>query len=148
MPVFLALVAVPLIEITLFVVLGSAIGVWGTLAFVFCSAAIGVAILRRGGRIGRNSNTSPLMQLAGSGISLFAAILLIVPGFFTSALGILLLIPGTQRLAVALLGQRLAASAFIFRKGAAPSDDIIDAEFEVMPDPRDERLPPSKWTQG
>ncbi len=148
MPVFLALVAVPLIEITLFVVLGAAIGVWGTLAFVFCSAAIGVAILRRGGRIGRNSNTSPLMQLAGSGISLFAAILLIVPGFFTSALGILLLIPGTQRLAVALLGQRLAASAFIFRKGAAPSDDIIDAEFEVMPDPRDERLPPSKWTQG
>lgn len=150
MPVFLALVAVPLIEIALFVVLGAAIGVWGTLAFVFCSTAIGVAILRRGGRIGRRPNPNPLMHLAGSGISLFAAILLIVPGFFTSALGLLLLIPTTQRLALALLGQRLAASAsaFIFRKGATPSDDIIDAEFEVVPDPRDERLPPSKWTRG
>ncbi len=148
MPVFLALVAVPLIEIALFVVLGAAIGVWGTLAFVFCSTAIGVAILRRGGRIGRSPNANPLMHLAGSGISLFAAILLIVPGFFTSALGLLLLIPATQRLALALLGQRLAASAFIFRKGADPSDDIIDAEFEVVPDPRDERLPPSKWTRG
>lgn len=148
MPVFLALVAVPLIEIALFVVLGAAIGVWGTLAFVFCSTAIGVAILRRGGRIGRSPNSNPLMHLAGSGISLFAAILLIVPGFFTSALGLLLLIPVTQRLALALLGQRLAASTFIFRKDARPSDDIIDAEFEVVPDPNDERLPPSKWTRG
>ena len=25
---------------------------------------------------------------------------------------------------------------------------VIDAEFEVVPDPRNERLPPSKWTQG
>lgn len=148
MPVFLALVAVPLIEIALFVVLGAAIGVWATLAFVFCSAAIGVAILRRGGRIGRSPNPNPLMHLAGSGISLFAAILLIIPGFFTSALGLLLLIPTTQRLALALLGQRLAASAFIFRKGARPSDDIIDAEFEVVPDPNGERLPPSRWTRG
>ena len=76
MPVFLAVVAVPLIEIALFVILGSAIGVWGTLAFVFCSTAFGVAILRRGGRIGRSANANPLMQLAGSGLSLFAAILL------------------------------------------------------------------------
>jgi UPF0716 protein FxsA len=148
MPVFLAVVAVPLIEIALFVILGSAIGVWGTLAFVFCSTAFGVAILRRGGRIGRSANANPLMQLAGSGLSLFAAILLIVPGFLTSTLGLLLLIPMTQRLAVALLGQRLAASAFTFRKGVRESDDVIDAEFEVVPDPRNERLPPSKWTQG
>ncbi|MEY4305189.1 MAG: FxsA cytoplasmic rane protein, partial [Pseudomonadota bacterium] len=82
------------------------------------------------------------------GLSLFAAILLIVPGFLTSTLGLLLLIPMTQRLAVALLGQRLAASAFTFRKGVRESDDVIDAEFEVVPDPRNERLPPSKWTQG
>lgn len=148
MPVFLALVAIPLIEITLFVVLGSAIGVWWTLAFVLSSTALGVAILRRGGRIGRNNKSNPLMQLAGNGMSLFAAILLIVPGFFTSTLGILLLMPLTQRLAIALLGQRLAGAAFIFRQGATSKDDIIDAEFEVVPDPRDERLPPSKWTQG
>ena len=148
MPVFLALVAIPLIEITLFVVLGAAIGVWWTLAFVFSSTALGVAILRRGGRMGRSTKSNPLMQLAGNGISLFAAMLLIVPGFFTSAIGLLLLIPATQRLAVALLGQRLAGAAFTFRQGVATTDDIIDAEFEVVPDPRDERLPPSKWTQG
>lgn len=148
MPVFLALLAIPLIEITLFVVLGAAIGVWWTLAFVFSSTALGVAILRRGGRMGRSTKGNPLIQLAGNGISLFAAMLLIVPGFFTSAIGLLLLIPATQRLAVALLGQRLIGTAFTFRQGVATTDDIIDAEFEVVPDPRDERLPPSKWTQG
>ena len=148
MPVFLALVAIPLIEITLFVVLGAAIGVWWTLAFVFSSTAVGVAILRRGGRMRRSTKSNPLMQLAGNGISLFAAMLLIVPGFFTSAIGLLLLIPAPQRLAVALLGQRLIGTAFTFRQGVATTNDIIDAEFVVVPDPRDERLPPSKWTQG
>lgn len=148
MPVFLALVAVPLIEITLFVVLGGAIGLGWTLVFLFCSTMLGMTILRRGGQINRARSASPMAQLAGNGLSLIAGILLILPGFFTSALGLLLLLPLVQRLVVALLGQRLATSAFIFRRGSAPREDIIDAEFEVVPEPRDDRLPPSKWTQG
>lgn len=135
----------PLIEIGLFVTLGAALGLWLTLAFVLASAVLGVAILRRGGRVGRPRG-GPMVQAAGLGLSMVAAILLIVPGFLSSFLGLLLLMPVVQRLAVAILGQRLMATGFVFRTAAEP-DDVVDGIYEEVRHPADQRLPPSKWTQ-
>ena len=143
--------AVPLIEIGLFVTLGSWLGLWPTLAFVLGSAVLGVAVLQRVGRMGRRGG-SPVMQIAGSGLSMVAATLLVMPGFLTSFLGVLLLLPPLQKLLVVLLGQRLAARVFTFhtqtqdkQRGDAP--DVIDGEFDVVEQPQDKRLPPSRWTQ-
>lgn len=147
MPVFLLLLAVPLIEIALFVVLGGVLGLWLTLFFVLGSTVLGAAILRRGGQIGQPRSRDPMMQMAGKGLSLLAGLLLIVPGFFTSALGLLLLLPPVQRLMVLLLGQRLSASGFMFRRATAQQDDIIEGEYEELRRPQGERLPPSQWTQ-
>lgn len=147
MPVFLLLLAVPLIEIALFVVLGGVLGLWLTLFFVLGSTVLGAVILRRGGQVGQPRSRDPMMQMAGKGLSLLAGLLLIVPGFFTSALGLLLLLPPVQRLMVVLLGQRLSASGFRFRRATAQQDDIIEGDYEELHRPQGERLPPSQWTQ-
>lgn len=148
MPVLMLFFAVPLIEITLFVVLGGALGLWLTLAVVLGSTVFGVFVLRRAALPARPRPGGPVMEVAGKGFTMLAAIFLIAPGFLTTALGLLLLLPPVQGLMVNLLGQRLGAMGFVFRPAASPSDDIIDGDFEEVSVPIDERLPPSKWTQG
>ena len=144
---FLSFLALPLIEIALFVVLGGVLGLWLTLAFVLGSAMLGVALIRRSGQAMPMRGGLSLQQIAGSGFSLMAALLLILPGFLTSAIGLLLLIPLVQRLVVLLIGQRLATRGVMFQTRSARAD-VIDGEFEEVILPRDERLPPSGWTQG
>ena len=145
--IFALFLAVPLIEIGLFVTLGGALGLWLTLAFVFGSTMLGVFVLSRG--VGRmQPRRGPvMMQMAGSGLSMMAAMLLIVPGFLTSFVGLLLLVPLVQRGAIALVGQRLAARGFVVRTASKTREDVIDGEFSVLPEPRDEMQPPSKWTR-
>jgi UPF0716 protein FxsA len=143
--VFALILAWPLIEIGLFVTLGGALGLWLTLAFVLGSALLGVSVLRRGAAMRQPG--SGMMQLAGNGLSAVAAILLILPGFLTSFLGLLLLLPIVQRGVIALFGQRLAARGFVFQTAGATRQDVIEGEFTVVPEPRDDALPPSKWTQ-
>lgn len=136
----------PLIEIGLFVTLGAALGLWLTLAFVLGSAFLGVAILRRGGQLGAHRSGSQVLQIAGVGMSMIAGVLLIVPGFMSSFLGLLMLIPAVQRLAVLLLGQRLMARGFVFRRAPA-EDDVLETTYEEVREPSSQRLPRSKWTQ-
>lgn len=143
--IFAAFLALPLIEIGLFVTLGGALGLWLTLGFVLGSAVLGVFILRRGA-MGVPPGRAGLMQLAGSGFSMLAALLLILPGFLTSFIGALLLIPLVQRGIVLLVGNRLAARGFAFETAPAAQDDIIDADYTVMPPNDPPPLPPSKWT--
>ena len=152
MPYVMLFLAVPLIEIALFVVLGGALGLWLTLAVVLGSAALGVFVLRRATQPRRPGSGGLAREVAGRGFSMLAGILLIAPGFLTSAVGLLLLLPPVQAVMVHLLGQRLGAMGFVFRQGAARPDDrrddIIDGDFEEVSQPIDQRLPPSKWTQG
>lgn len=145
--VFLLFLAVPLVEIGLFVVIGGQIGLWMTLGFVIGSAVLGVVVLRRSGQMARRGAGNLLMQAAGNGMSMMAGLLLVLPGFLTSALGVLLMLPPVQRLIVLVLGQRLAAKGFVMRSARA-DETIIEGEYEEVIPPRDERLPPSKWTRS
>lgn len=144
MRIFAVFLALPLIEIGLFVTLGAALGLWPTLGFVLASAATGVFLLRRGAKASPRGQNG-LMQLAGSGFSILAAVLLIVPGFLTSFIGAVLLVPLVQRGVVALIGHRLAARGFAFGSSAAPHESIIDGDYTVVPGD-DSNSPPSKWT--
>ena len=69
--------------------------------------------------------------------SVVAALLLILPGFLTSALGLILLIPVVQRAVIALVGQRLAARGFRFDANP-PQDEVVEGEFTVVVEPRDD----------
>lgn len=144
---FLSFLALPLVEIALFVVIGGWLGLWLTLAFVLGSAVLGVALIRRSGQAVPMRGGLSMRQIAGSGFTLMAALLLILPGFLTSAVGLLLLIPLVQKLSILMIGQRLASRGMVFQTRSAQSE-VIDGAFEEVIQPRDERLPPSGWTQG
>lgn len=137
MPILLLFVALPLIEIALFVVIGGQIGVLGVLAGIVGSAFVGVSVLR--GQQARLMQVrqglvrlSPATLLAEGAFRLIAGLLLIAPGFLTDALGLLLLIPLVQRLLVAALAARMVVHV----SGANPArggagDDVIDGTYEV-----------------
>lgn len=104
MPLLLILVCLPLIEIALFVTIGGEIGLWPTLALVIASSLAGLLVMRgQGTRALMRLNESmekggdPTGPLAHGALIMIAGVLLLVPGFFTSAWGILLLIPPIRR---------------------------------------------------
>lgn len=133
----------PLAEIALFVVIGGKIGLWATLAWVLLSAVLGVALLRWAlvrQAVALRDMRNPAQMLSGGAMGLAAGLLLILPGFLTDALGLLLLLPPVQ----ALLARALAARLHVVRPGA-PAGDVIDAEFTEL-GPRPQR--PSGWVDG
>ena len=91
---FLAFIAVPLIEITLFIQVGGAIGLGWTLAIVVSTAIIGTYLMRAQGALALGQIKSSLSEvrdptepLVHGAMILFAGALLLTPGFFTDALG-------------------------------------------------------------
>jgi UPF0716 protein FxsA len=104
MPILLFLLW-PLVEIAGFAWIGGAIGVGPTLALVLASSACGLALLRRAG-IGtisklaqRLRNEDQALSVLADGVwQMLAGFLLVVPGFFSSAVGLLLLLPPTRSL--------------------------------------------------
>ena len=153
----LGLLAWPLVEIALFVWIGGAIGVWATLAWVLISAVLGAAIMRISAArsaIGlqdglRQIRTGdPGAQLAGGLFGLLAGGLLVLPGFLTDALGLVLLLAPVQR----LLARAVLARAVVMRGATVRRSDVIDGEWqEVPPDmPPPLGAPPggSGWTRG
>ena len=100
MPIFLLLVAVPIVEIALFIQVGGWLGLWPTIGIVILTAAIGTVLLRAQGlatlgELQRRLSTGedPSATLAHGAMILVAGVLLLTPGFFTDGVGFLLLTP-------------------------------------------------------
>ncbi|MCK4939069.1 MAG: FxsA family protein [Rhodospirillaceae bacterium] len=112
--ILLLLIAVPLIEIGLFVEVGGWVGGWSTVGLVILTAVVGLALVRIQG-LGVLKKLNSDMQggtfpvgAAFDGIALFmAGAMLLTPGFMTDTLGFLLLIPPLR----AFLGKKLQARA-------------------------------------
>ncbi len=159
MPRILLFLAWPLIEIGLFVVIGGEIGLWPTLAWVVLTALAGIVILRleasRGAMLIRNGLTGAALQQGAPVNGLMralAAVLLILPGFLTDALGLLLLLPPVQALMRNLVMSRLvvmgrgAAAATEPPRSRGGDTDTIDGEWVEVP-PEANRNRPSRWTE-
>lgn len=100
---FAAFFVIPLIEIALFIAIGQAVGLWPTLLGVLATAVIGSFIVRRQGLslIGEIRRTTaagalPARQLAEAMMIGVAGALLFTPGYFTDAMGLLLLAPAVR----------------------------------------------------
>ena len=100
MPLFLAFLLVPVIEIGLFIQVGGLIGLWPTLAIVVITAMVGTWLVKSQGRMALQKLTGafndlqdPSEPLAEGAMILFAGALLLTPGFFTDAVGFALLMP-------------------------------------------------------
>lgn len=137
--VLLVILAVPLIEIGLFVVIGGAIGLWPTLAWVVISAGLGIILLKGMEMIGVSSLSRDMGEFSDTRspmahriMVLLAAVLLILPGFFTDTIGLLLLIQPVRRFAIWLVAKRLRVATVVRTKGV-----VIDGEW------RDASAPPA-----
>ena len=136
--VLLAIILVPIIEIYLFIKIGSHIGAFNTISLIFITAIIGVIYARFEGLNTLRSGFSQLVKnelpayeiISGAAIA-FAALLLIVPGFATDILGFFLILPFTRRLILGKFSKK-------FNKETSFKKPYIDGDFEDMED-KDER---------
>ena len=104
-PFFLIFICLPAIEIYFMIKVGAEVGALNTIGLVFLTAIIGVYFAKlqgiqtlKSGMINLYQNKIPIYEvMSGASIAL-AALLLIVPGFFTDVIGFLLLIPFTRKI--------------------------------------------------
>jgi UPF0716 protein FxsA len=153
MPIGLALLLLPLIEIAGFVMIGPYLGVAGTLGVVLLSMLAGSALLRSEGlgtliRVRQSiaAKQTPVPTALDGACRMLAALLLIVPGLISTALGLLLLLPPIRLLLRNAVLRRMRQSGTVAwspRDGAVPPQGgtIIDAEFREVPR-RNPELPP------
>lgn len=139
MPILLLLLW-PLVEIAGFAWIGGVIGVVPTLALVLASAALGFALLRRAGirtatRLAQRLGTDDqaLSVLAGGAWQMLAGLLLIVPGIFSSAAGLLLLLRPIRALLFSFVKIQLRRGTILYGAGVdprfGPETKIIDADY-------------------
>ena len=151
----LVFLAVPLIEIALFIQVGGLIGLWPTLGIVVLTAIAGTALVRSQGMSELNRLRSsfsdlrdPTEPLAHGAMILFAGALLLTPGFFTDALGLALLAPPVRRAVLRYVRARVTVETFSYGAPPRPADpDIIDGEWEEVAPPRRPTHTPSGWTK-
>ena len=103
--VFFILIAIPIIEIYLFIKIGSYIGAFTTISLIFITAFVGVIYARyegfntlRSGMTQMIQNKMPVYEIISGAALAFAALLLIIPGFATDFLGLLIIFPPSRKL--------------------------------------------------
>ena len=157
---FLIFLAVPLIEIALFIQVGGAIGLFPTLGIVVLTAILGTWLVRSQGtqammqlRQSFGELRDPTEPLAHGAMILFAGALLLTPGFFTDALGLALLIPGVRGWVYRYVRSRATVETFTYgadgpqQTRSGPGDTIEGDWEDVTPTPPDPNRPPSGWTR-
>lgn len=153
MPLLLAFIAVPIIEIALFIQVGGVIGLWPTILIVVLTAFAGAALLRRQGvaavarlQAAMARGEDPSGPLAHGALLLVAGVLLLTPGFFTDAVGLALMSPAARSAVIRWAGPRMAARVVTVGamraapRRAGPEDGAIEADYRDVTD--DGRTPP------
>lgn len=148
------ILALPLLEIAGFVVIGARLGLGLTLLWVLVAALLGLALIRHGGlnaltklQAALNQQREPGHSLIDGAAMVVAGLLLIVPGFVSDLLAFILVLPVTRNFLL-----RHAAKHFetqVYRAGGQRSSNhtVIEGEFEIVePDATDARSRPSHPT--
>ena len=140
--ILLGIILVPIIEIYLFIKIGSQIGALTTILLIFATAIIGVYYAKyeglntlKSGFIQLSKKETPAYEIISGAAIAIAALLLIIPGFATDILGFLIIFPLTRK--------------FIFKKFTknfknkktekTEKNDFIDGEFEDIEEKDDDR---------
>ena len=138
--VLLAVILIPIIEIYLFIKIGSQIGAFSTIFLVFFTAVVGVYYARyegintlRSGMTQIIKNQIPAHELISGAAIAFAAVLLIIPGFATDLIGFLLIIQLTRKLILGRFNKK-------FENKETKKNDFIEGEFEDIEDDNDRKI--------
>ena len=132
--VLILILSIPLIEIYLFIKIGSSIGAFNTISLILLTAIVGVAYARyegfntlRSGMTQLVKNELPIYEIVSGATLTFAAILLIIPGFATDCLGLLLIIPITRKLIFNAFSKKFNKKNNTYEK-----KDFIEGEYKDM----------------
>ena len=103
--ILILIISIPILEIYLFIKIGSQIGAFNTISLILITAFVGVAYARyegfntlKSGISQLTKNELPVYEIISGAALTFAAILLIIPGFATDVFGVLLIFPYTRKL--------------------------------------------------
>ena len=138
--VLLAVILIPIVEIYLFIKIGSQIGAFSTIFLIFFTAVVGVYYARyegintlRSGMTQIIKNQIPAHELISGAAIAFAAVLLIIPGFATDLIGLLLIIPITRKLILGRFNTK-------FKDKETKKNDFIEGEFEDIEDDNERKI--------
>ena len=136
----LSIILIPIIEIYLFIKIGSQIGAFKTIFLIFFTAVVGVYYAKheglntiKSGLTNMVRNQIPAYELISGAAIAFAAILLIIPGFATDVLGFLLIFPPTRK----LLFNRISKN---YESKKTEKKNFIEGEFEDIEDDHDRKI--------
>ncbi len=139
-PVLLSIILIPILEIYLFIKIGSQIGAFNTILLIFITAIIGVYYAKyeglntiRSGFTQILKNQTPAYEMISGAAIAFAAILLILPGFATDFLGFLLIFPITRKLIFGNFKNK-------FKNQETKKKNFIDGEYEDIEDNDDRKV--------
>ena len=128
--ILLLLISIPLMEIYLFIKIGSYIGAFNTVSLILITAIVGIIYARyegfhtlRSGMSQLIKNEIPVYEIISGAALAFAALLLILPGFATDLIGLILIFPPTRKLILKNFSKKYTSKN-------QKKKDYIDGEFE------------------
>ena len=137
--ILLSIILIPIIEIYLFIKIGSQIGAITTILLIFITAVVGVYYAKyeglntlKAGFLQLSRNEAPAYEIISGAAIAFAAILLIIPGFATDIFGFLLIFPISRKCFFSKFAKR-----FNHKK---EKNNFIDGDFEDIEDENDKKL--------
>ena len=138
--VLLVIILVPVIEIYLFIKIGSQIGALTTITLIFVTAILGIVYARYEGLNTLKSafvqlikNEIPAYEIVSGAAITFAALLLIIPGFATDIIGFLLIFPLSRKFILKILSSK-------FQVKRKTNEKFIDGEYEEIEKEDDKKL--------
>ena len=136
----LSIILVPILEIYLFIKIGSKIGAFNTISLIFITAIIGIMYARyeglntiRSGFSQLVKNEMPAYEIISGAAIAFAALLLILPGFATDIIGFLIVFPLTRKLIFRKFSKN-------FKKKTDEKNNFIEGEFQDIEDDDDRKV--------
>ena len=134
---FLLFVSIPALEVFLMIKIGGKIGALNTVSLIFLTAIIGIYFAKlegiktmRSGVMNIYQNKIPIYEMISGASIAIAALLLIIPGFFTDIIGFLLLIPFTRKILISFLITKQNISS--------KQEDKKTLDGEIIEDKKDE----------
>ncbi|MCL1075458.1 FxsA family protein [Shewanella dokdonensis] len=157
MPFLILLVAViflPMVELSVLMQVGDVLGTFNTVALVILTAVVGVSLVKSQGlntlmAVQRKlaQGEAPGQEIVEGMLLGVAGILLVIPGFVTDFVGVVLLTPFCRAPIAGFLYKRMQLRVVMAPQHRRPpfnsprqrKDDVIDGEYEHKPDPSDKR---------
>ena len=138
--ILLAIILIPVLEIYLFIKIGSEIGAISTILLIFITAIVGIYYAKyeglntlRSGFIQLSKNQTPGYEVVSGAAIAIAAVLLIIPGFATDIFGFLLIFPLSRKFIFSKFKQKI-------HKKQSSKKDFIEGDFEDIESDDEKRL--------